>query len=62
MHVIVDEEQRLKFNSLNMSSVDLKENKKYEVVGISKKLGWYQIIDESGEDYLYPPSLFKIVE
>ena len=61
MFVIVDEEQRLKFNKSNISTIDLKEGKRYEVVGISKKLKWYQIIDESGEDYLYPPSLFKIV-
>lgn len=29
---------------------------------ISKKMKWYRIIDESGEDYLYPPMLFEIVE
>ena len=26
------------------------------------KMKWYCIIDESGEDYLYPPMLFEIVE
>ena len=24
--------------------------------------GWYRVIDESGEDYLYPPEMFEIVE
>ena len=41
---------------------DLIDGKVYEVIGISKKLKWYRIIDESGEDYLYPPQLFEIVE
>lgn len=26
------------------------------------KMQWYRIVDESGEDYLYPPMLFEIVE
>lgn len=34
--------------------------KTYEVVSIEKD--WYRIIDESGEDYLYPPELFDICE
>lgn len=41
---------------------DLIDGKVYVVIGISKKLKWYRIIDESGEDYLYPPQLFEIVE
>ena len=32
----------------------------YDVISIEKE--WYRIIDESGEDYLYPPELFEIVE
>ncbi len=35
-------------------------DKVYEVISIEKE--WYRIIDESGEDYLYPPDLFEIVE
>lgn len=31
----------------------------YEVLSIEK--GWYRIIDEEGEDYLYLPELFEIV-
>ncbi len=33
--------------------------KAYEVLSVEK--GWYRIIDESGEDYLYPPGAFEIV-
>ena len=38
------------------------DGKIYEVLEVSKKLNWYRIVDESGEDYLYPPQLFEIVE
>ncbi|WP_195890967.1 hypothetical protein [Fenollaria massiliensis] len=33
--------------------------KTYEVLSVEN--GWYRIIDEEGEDYLYPPELFEIV-
>ena len=26
------------------------------------KKGWYGVIDESGEEYAYPPELFEIAE
>ncbi|MDY4079815.1 MAG: hypothetical protein SOY42_13715 [Clostridium sp.] len=32
----------------------------YEVISIEQK--WYRIIDETNEDYLYPPDKFEIVE
>ena len=38
----------------------LQDNKIYDVISIEKD--WYRIIDDSGEDYLYPPELFEIVE
>ena len=31
----------------------------YEVLSVER--GWYRIIDDSGEDYLYPPDCFEIV-
>jgi hypothetical protein len=40
-------------------SSDLIAGKVYEVVAIEG--GWYRIIDESGEDYLYPSDLFEVV-
>ncbi len=33
--------------------------KLYEVISIERD--WFRIIDETGEDYLYPPELFEIV-
>lgn len=38
----------------------LTNNKVYEVKSIEKD--WYRIIDESGEDYLYPPQYFEVIE
>ncbi len=32
----------------------------YEVISVEKD--WYRIVDETGEDYLYPPESFEIVE
>ncbi len=36
--------------------------KVYEVLDISPKSQYYRIVDESGEDYLYPPEFFEVVE
>ncbi len=38
----------------------LTHNKVYAVISVEK--GWYRIIDDSNEDYLYPPEVFEIVE
>jgi hypothetical protein len=32
----------------------------YRVLSVEK--GWYRIVDESGEDYLYPPDEFEILK
>ena len=38
----------------------LVHNKVYEVLSVEKD--WYRIVDESGEDYLYPPHKFEIID
>ena len=38
----------------------LTNGKIYTVLSVEKS--WYRIIDDSGDDYLYPPELFEIVE
>lgn len=43
------------------NDMDLIPNKIYDVLEVSPKLGYYRVVDESGEDYLYPPSFFEIV-
>lgn len=37
----------------------LTHGKLYEVLSVER--GWYRIIDDSREDYLYPPDCFEIV-
>lgn len=36
------------------------KKKIYDVLSVEK--GWYRIVDDSGEDYLYPPEMFDVVE
>lgn len=37
----------------------LTNGKVYNVISVEK--GWYRIVDDSGDDYLYPPQYFQIV-
>jgi len=37
----------------------LTKGKIYDVISIEKD--WYRIIDDTGEDYLYPPEAFEII-
>ena len=50
---------RVRFLGLS-NPFTLTHGKDYEVVSI--ECGWYRIVDESGEDYLYPPQLFEVAE
>lgn len=38
----------------------LTNGKIYEVLSVEK--GWYRLIDDSGDDYLYPPDYFEIIQ
>lgn len=38
----------------------LTHNKVYDVISIENE--WYRLIDDSNDDYLYPPEQFEIVE
>ena len=53
--------KRVKFvGELNTVVEALVQNKVYDVISIEK--GWYRIMTELNEDYLFPPELFDIVE
>lgn len=43
----------------NTISLCLTQNKVYEVLSVER--GWYRVVDDSGEDYLYPPEHFETV-
>ena len=38
----------------------LTNGKIYDVMSVEKR--FYRIVDDSGEDYLYPPKYFEVVE
>lgn len=42
------------------SFLELTHGKIYDVISVEK--GWYRVVDDSDEDYLYPPEDFEIVE
>ena len=42
------------------SSLMLTHGKVYNVMSIEKD--WYRVVDDSGDDYLYPPGGFDIVD
>jgi hypothetical protein len=41
-------------------TVALECNKVYEVISVERS--WYRIMTELDEDYLFPPTLFEIVD
>lgn len=43
-----------------VDTVALEREKEYEVLSVEK--GWYRIMTELDEDYLFPPNCFEIVE
>ena len=42
------------------SPLELIHGKVYEVLSIEGE--WYRIVDETDEDYLYPPEDFEVIE
>lgn len=42
------------------SPLVMTNGKIYDVLSVEKN--WYRIVDDSGEDYLYPPEAFEIVQ
>ena len=41
---------------IGIDTADLVHGKVYEVLNVER--GWYRIITEQGEDYLFPPEFF----
>lgn len=49
---------KVRFNGIS-DPLSLLNGREYEVESI--ECGWYRIVDETGEDYLYPPESFIVV-
>lgn len=41
--------------------LELINGKVYDVIEVDQESGWYRIIDETGEDYLFEPEAFEII-
>lgn len=48
---------KVKYIGANSDPLELMTGKTYECLGEEK--GWFRVIDETGEDYLYPSELFQ---
>lgn len=42
-------------------SLCLTNSKAYDVLAVSKTSGWYRVVDDTGEDYLYAPEDFEVL-
>ena len=49
-----------KVKYIGKTSISLTNGKEYEVIG--KENGWFRIIDDTEEDYLFPPEEFEIIK
>lgn len=49
----------LKVKYKGESCVSLTKGKEYEVIAIEK--GWYRIMDDTEDDYLFAPENFEVV-
>lgn len=50
----------MKIKYTGKTDASLSNGKEYEVLSVERK--WFRIEDDTGEDYLYPPEDFEIVE
>ncbi len=50
----------MKVKYINQSDVSLTKNKIYDVISVEN--GWYRIVDDTGEDYLFAPEEFEVIE
>jgi hypothetical protein len=42
--------------------LELLNGKVYDVLEVDEMVGWYRVVDETGDDYLFPPESFEVVE
>ena len=50
----------MKVKYIGKSNVSLTENQVYDVLSVEK--GCYRILDDTDEDYLFPPDQFEIID
>lgn len=52
---------KVKYHGEN-DPLELLQDKVYDVIEIDAESGWYRIVDETGEDFLFPPEDFSIID
>ena len=50
----------MKVKYISETDISLTNGQIYEVIAIEQN--YYRIVDNTGEDYLYPPEEFEIIE
>lgn len=50
----------MKIRYTGKSDVSLTKGKEYEVIAVEG--GWYRIVDDTDDDYLFDPSDFEVIE
>lgn len=51
---------KVKYTGSNPGPLSLYKEKIYDCISVER--GWFRIVDETGEDYLYPPEVIDIIE
>ena len=49
----------MKVKYIGESDVSLTNGKEYSVISVEE--GWYRILDDTDDDYLFPPEQFEIL-
>lgn len=50
----------MKVKYIGETDVSLTSGKVYDVIAVES--GWFRIVDDTGEDYIYPPEQFEVIE
>ena len=50
----------MKVKYINKSDCSLTNGKIYDVIGVEE--GWYRIVDDTDDDYLFSPEEFEVIE
>ena len=49
----------MRIRYIGETDVSLTNGNEYEVISVES--GWFRIIDETGEDYIFPPDQFEVI-
>lgn len=50
----------MKVKYIGETDVSMTNGKEYDVIAVEG--GWFRIVDDTEEDYLFPPDQFEVIE